>query len=261
MTAELPVLVDDPGTVEEVLPGGNVGGAVRVGSTVRRPTGPWTPAVHELLAFVADAGLDLVPRVLGTDARGREALTYLPGHVVPIGVEDLTDAQVASTMAWLRRFHETVAGFPRDTRRWRFAERGLGPGEIVCHHDVATYNLVFDGDALAGVLDWDVAGPGVPLDDVAIFAWNGPLLEPEADAAAVARGLRLVASSYGDVDPHDLLDHVPVRMANAVARIAAGARAGDPGMRRLGTVGEPDRTRRRLARLLQRTAELHDAIG
>ncbi|MEJ7741400.1 MAG: (deoxy)nucleoside triphosphate pyrophosphohydrolase [Nocardioidaceae bacterium] len=27
----------------EVLPGGNVGGAVRVGPTVRRSTGPWTP--------------------------------------------------------------------------------------------------------------------------------------------------------------------------------------------------------------------------
>lgn len=258
---EAATLVEETGEAEEVLPGGNVGGAVRVGATVRRPTGPWTPAVHELLAFLADAGLDLVPRVLGTDARGREVLTYLPGRVVAIGAEDLTDAQVVATMAWLRRYHEAVAGFPRDARRWRFAERGLGPGEIVCHHDVATYNLVYEGDALAGVLDWDVAGPGVPLDDVAIFAWNAPLLHPEVDAAVAARGLRLVARSYGDLDPHDLLDHVPVRMANAVARIAAGARAGEAGMLRLGTVGEPDRTRRRLARLLERSAELHDAIG
>ena len=262
MAAEpLVPLVDETGEAEEVLPGGNVGGAVRVGATVRRPTGPWTPAVHELLAFLADADLEHVPRVLGTDARGREVLTYLPGRVVPIGVEDLTDAQTAATMAWLRRYHEVVAGFPRGSRRWRFAERGLGPGEIVCHHDVATYNLVYEGDELAGVLDWDVAGPGVPLDDVAIFAWNGPLLRPEVDAVVAARGLRLVADAYGGLDPHDLLDHVPVRMTNAVARIAAGARAGDPGMLRLGTVGEPDRTRRRVARLLERTAELHDAIG
>ena len=32
------------------LGGGNVsGGVVRIGDTVRRPAGPWTPAVHALL--------------------------------------------------------------------------------------------------------------------------------------------------------------------------------------------------------------------
>src|SRR4051794_15572276 len=42
------------------LPGGNVGGAVRVGGTVRRPTGPWTPAVHRLLGHLASAGVAAV---------------------------------------------------------------------------------------------------------------------------------------------------------------------------------------------------------
>jgi hypothetical protein len=36
---------------EERLEGGYADGAVRVGSTVRRPAGPWTPAVHALLAY------------------------------------------------------------------------------------------------------------------------------------------------------------------------------------------------------------------
>ncbi|WP_197700840.1 hypothetical protein [Micromonospora purpureochromogenes] len=38
---------------EQRLVGGNVGGAVLVGDTVRRPTGPWTPAVHDLLDYLA----------------------------------------------------------------------------------------------------------------------------------------------------------------------------------------------------------------
>ncbi|HEV7828258.1 MAG TPA: hypothetical protein VGP04_05285 [Pseudonocardiaceae bacterium] len=37
---------------EQRLPGGNAGGAVLVDSTVRRPTGPWTPAVHALLCHL-----------------------------------------------------------------------------------------------------------------------------------------------------------------------------------------------------------------
>lgn len=246
---------------EVPLEGGNVGGAVRVGDTVRRPTGPWTPAVHELLGFLAGTGLPHVPRVLGIDDRGREVLTYLPGRVVPVGVERLTDAQLRSVAGWLREFHAVVAGFPRDRRRWRFADRALEPGEIVCHHDTAMYNLAFSGDELAGVFDWDVAGPGVPLDDVAILAWNSPLLDPRAPVEDVAHGLRVIAEAYGDLDPADLLAHVPVRMAAACDRIESGQRAGEPGMLRLGEIGEPGRTRERLAALAARGGELRAAVG
>ncbi|WP_028050952.1 phosphotransferase [Cellulomonas sp. URHD0024] len=242
---------------EIALPGGNVGGAVRVGDTVRRPTGPWTPAVHELLDFLAAAGVERVPRVLGIDDRGREILTFLPGHVLAIGTEQPSAAQTRSAMRWLRAFHTAVAGFPRQSRRWRFVERALEPGEIVCHHDTAIYNLAFDGDELAGVFDWDVAGPGVPLDDVAMYAWNSALLHPEADAAEMVDGLRTIADGYGSIGAGDLLDHVPVRIVAATDRIAAGQRAGDPGMLRLGEIGEPASTLARLARLSARIPELH----
>jgi len=246
--------------LEVPLPGGNVGGAVRVGDTVRRPTGPWTPAVHELLTFLADAGLDRIPRVLGIDDRGREILTYLPGHVLDIGTEAPSPTQVRSAMDWLRALHAAVAGFPRDSRRWRFVERALEPDEIVCHHDAAIYNMAFDGDRLAGVFDWDVAGPGIPLDDLAMFAWNSALLFPEADATETAAGLRVIADAYGGIDPHVLLDHVRVRMTSAADRIAAGQRAGDAGMLRLGTIGEPAATRGRVEVLVQRLPALHAVL-
>ncbi|RHA39654.1 aminoglycoside phosphotransferase family protein [Cellulomonas rhizosphaerae] len=249
------------GPDEVVLPGGNVGGAVLVGDTVRRPTGPWTPAVHELLDFLAAAGLPHVPRALGFDERGREVLTYLPGDVVPIGERALTDAQLTSAAAWLREYHRVVAGFPRGSRRWRFVERALGPGEIVCHHDTAMYNMAFDGDELAGVFDWDVAGPGVPIDDVAILAWNSPLLHPAAGPAEVAHGLRVIADGYGGLEPVAILDHVFARMTAAADRIEAGQRAGDAGMLRLGEIGEPANTRSRLAVLAPRRDVIARALG
>lgn len=246
---------------EVTLPGGNVGGAVRVGDTVRRPTGPWTPAVHELLEFLATAGVENIPRVLGIDERGREILTFLPGHVLDIGTERPSAAQTGSAMRWLRAFHTAVAGFGRESRRWRFVERALEPGEIVCHHDTAIYNMVFDGDELAGVFDWDVAGPGVPLDDVAMYAWNSAVLHPDGDGPEMADDLRAIARGYGGIDPHDLLDHVPVRITSATDRILAGQRAGDPGMLRLGMVGEPASTLDRLDTLSARLQELHDLLG
>src|SRR5205085_1116618 len=81
------------------LPGGKGGGTVRVGRTVRRATGPWSPAVHALLAHLTAAGLAEAPRVLGIDSAGREALTFLPGRVAdpdgagrPVGEALLAEA-------------------------------------------------------------------------------------------------------------------------------------------------------------------------
>jgi hypothetical protein len=60
---------------EQPLTGGNVSvGVVRVGDTVRRPSGPWTPAVHALLRYLGSAGFDGAPEPLGIDAQGREVL-------------------------------------------------------------------------------------------------------------------------------------------------------------------------------------------
>jgi len=259
--------VADP-KVEIPLAGGNVGGAVRVGDTVRRPTGEWTPAVHELMGHVRRVGLDAVPRVIGIDAKDREVLTYIPGRAVDLA--ETTPEQLRAGAAWLGRYHRAVAGFQPGKRRWRFEERAPGAREIICHHDATLYNMVFDGDRLAGVLDWDVAGPGSPLDDVAMLAWSGlPLYEERPDAevlerlevlvAGYAEGLdrgprsrlrlwsRLRGPRLGPVTAREVLEHVVTRMTDATDRIEAGQRAGDEGMRNLAKVDEPARTRAQLA--------------
>lgn len=64
---------------EEVSLGGNLNQAVRVGDTVRRRAGPWTPAVHSLLRYLEQAGFE-APRVLGIDEQGREILGYIAGE-------------------------------------------------------------------------------------------------------------------------------------------------------------------------------------
>jgi hypothetical protein len=77
---------------EVPLHGGNMSaGVVRVDNTVRRPAGPWTPAVHALLAHLHDAGFDGAPRPLGIDEQGREVLDFVPGVVAWPGHFDLLD--------------------------------------------------------------------------------------------------------------------------------------------------------------------------
>lgn len=244
---------------EATLEGGHVTGAVRVGATVRRGTGPWTPAVHDLLGHLTAAGLDGVPRVHGFDDQGREILDFLDGTVIDVDREELTDGQLASFAAWLRRFHDAVATFRPGPRRWYFAAADVPPDGIVCHNDVAPYNAAFDGDRLVGVFDWDLAGPGLPVNDLAFLVWNAvPLFRevPGWDLDRVAERLRVVAAAYGsDLGPAALAAEALERMRTAGERIAAGQAAGDPGMLRLAEVGEPART---LARVEAAAARLVD---
>jgi mutator protein MutT len=244
----------------EHLPGGNVGGAVRVGLTVRRPTGPWTPAVHNLLAFLGTAGLDGVPRVLGFDARGREVLTYRAGRALDVDTETASDDLLVEAVLWLRRYHDVVAAYRPTNATWRTSSAELSGGQIVCHNDVGAYNWVVEGHRFVGMIDWDMAGPGRPLDDLAFMAWNSLPLVRRLPMSDVVRRLRLMAASYGGVDPIELLDAVDTRMSSAASRITAGQESGDPGMLNLLQVGEPARMLTALAALRDRVPSIRSAL-
>ena len=252
---------EDVEPVEIALPGGNVGGAKLVGDVVLRPTGPWTPAVHELLHHLHRVGLDSIPRVLGVDAQAREMLTYIPGWSIEADTEPVSDALLTSGVAWLRRFHDAAATFrPAGVRRWRHGARVLADDEIVCHNDPGAYNWIVDGDRVVGVIDWDMAGPGVPIDDLAFMAWKSLPLHVDLPQDDVIRRLRLMTGTYGDVSPRDLLAHVQRRMGQAADNIEAGQRRGDPGLLNLRRIGEPERTRQAVSRLRDRLPALEAAL-
>jgi len=232
----------------ERLPGGNVTGAWRVGRTVRRAVGPWTPAVHALLHHLVDR-LDHVPRVEGMDARGREVLTYLPGRIVDEDTELLTDAQLWSLTRWTRELHEAVSDF-QHPGPWRFYP--VDEWSLIGHNDLGPYNVCFDGDDLAGVFDWDLAGPSTPLMELAFLAWNGVPLRRPIEAGEQARRLALMAEAYGEVSARQILEAVPGRIRLVLSGIPAAAAAGDPGMQNLVAFGEPERSRRALAALVER---------
>lgn len=230
-----PSSADDP----EVPLVGNVGGAVRVGRTVRRPVGPWTPAVDTLLRHLAPR-LDCVPRVHGFDAAGREVLDYLPGAVVDVDSVRLTDEQLESLVAWTGRFHRAVRSFHHDGP-WRCFPRA--DVSIIGHNDLGPYNCCFDGNSLAGVFDWDLAGPSTPLAELAFIAWNGVPLTRPAHPGEEARRLRLIAAAYpGRFTAREILQAVPGRVQLMLDGIPRAAAAGDVGMQNLMKAGEPQRS-------------------
>jgi Phosphotransferase enzyme family len=237
---------------------------------VRRPSGSWTPTVFALLEHLHSHGLPALPRPLGVDERGREMLTYVPGQTV--GAADRpawvrSDDVLVAAAQWLRRFHDAVRTFRPEAPVWRLSARALRPEEIVCHNDFAPYNLVVGSDpasggvVLRGVLDWDVAGPGRPIDDVAFAAWGFVLGEGDLPPVEAARRLRLLAGSYGGLTATTVLSAVPVRLRKSIERIRTGAGNGDPGMRRLLDSGAVAGVERALTRLARQAPAVEAELG
>jgi hypothetical protein len=227
---------------------GNVGGAVRIGATVHRPTGPWTPAVHALLRHLAGR-VPHIPQVLGFDGQGREVLSYLPGDVIDIDRESLTASQIRSLVTWTRDFHRAVAGFSHPGP-WRYFP--IDRPTLIGHNDIAPYNACFAGDRLVGVFDWDMSGPATPLSELAFIAWNCVPLWRASTPGYAAERLTVIADAYGGFDASRILRAVPERIRRMVDGIPVAAAAGDPGMTNLIAAGEPARTQRSLDELVRR---------
>jgi hypothetical protein len=244
----------------EHLPGA-VGGATRIGRTVRRPTGPWTPAVHELLTYLHDHGLHGIPSLHGVDDEGREVLEYVEGRGVPVDREVVLDTVLEEAGAWLRDFHDIVEGFrPEGTRIWRGGQAELAAGEIICHHDPGAYNWIVQSGHFVAMIDWDMAGPGRAIDDLAFLAWTAIPLYREIPVEDVARRLGLLVETYGEWGPMTLLEAVVTRMSVAADRIEAGQARGDQGFLNLATIGEPQRTRDRVAAFRERIPDIEAAL-
>ncbi|MFJ2193824.1 phosphotransferase [Kitasatospora sp. NPDC087861] len=218
---------------EEILTGGGVNNVVRIGETVRRPTGPWTLAVHALLSHLAAAGFTGAPKAHGVDDRGREVLDFIPGQVGADSIfGDDGDARLRAVGRLLRAFHDTTAGFcPPAGTIWYFPSRG--PVEVICHGDVAPYNTVFRKGLPVALIDFDTAHPGPRIWDVAYAAYRFVPLTVAPDEGAVpmdeqARRLRLFADAYklADKDRGALVEIAITRLEHLVAHMKAQAAAG-----------------------------------
>ena len=193
---------------EEPLTGGLAHARVfRVGDTVRRPAGAWTPTNHALLRHLAGKGF-AAPVPFGLDDKEREVLSYLPGiaglRPWPEALRETAGARDVGAM--LQAYHAAVADFvPPVPAIWRHGAQAMTPGEIVLHGDFGPYNLIWYGGALTGVIDFELARPGPAIEDAVFAVLRVAHLRPDETARAVGfagvpdRRARLnaFASGYG----------------------------------------------------------------
>lgn len=221
-------------TPEQPLEGGHMSCVVRVGETVHRDAGPWTPRVHALLSLLHAKGMVGVPRPLGMDEQGREVLSFLHGQAggsPPVGAQR-SDRALVQAAQMLRALHDATAGVATSwTSGWRLPSRA--PVEVICHGDFAPYNGVFvDGD-LVGVFDFDFAHPGPRRWDLAYALYRfAPLADPDrgegfGSPPEQARRLRLFCDAYGLDDRSGLMRVVSERLQWMVDILLDGQAVGD----------------------------------
>ena len=88
---------------------------------------------------------------------------------------------------------------------------------MICHNDFAPYNLIYDETGFNSIIDFDLAGPGPKIRDVAYAAyWLVPLsfsahdMKPFSidDANNDSQRLHRFCDAYGIQADNDLLDMV-----------------------------------------------------
>lgn len=237
---------------EQVLFGGFVSTVRRRGDEVHRSMGNRHQYVHRLLRHLEERGWGGAPRLLRVEPPATEVLTYLDGLS---GADD--DIRLAASepagLAALARLVRELHDLTADTAL-------AGDSEVVCHHDLDPRNTVFrrgaNGIEPVAFVDWDLAGPGRRIEDVAHLVWQFVPLGPGTDIGRAARGLAVVCEAYGLPDRSELVPTVLWWQRRCADGIDEGARAGDPAMARLVELGVPDHVRRQETWTAQHAEEL-----
>jgi len=106
---------------------------------------------------------------------------------------------------------------------------------VICHGDPGPWNFVWDGDDAVGLVDWDFAHPGDPIEDVAYaLKWFTPLRPDDLalswhhfpEVPDRRHRVAVFLDEYGDLGDFDLVDAVVASTESTMARERLLAEAG-----------------------------------
>jgi phosphotransferase family enzyme len=219
------------------LTGGVSADVTRIGDTVRRTPSAGAATVHRFLEYLHSRGFDRVPRPRGFADDGSELFEFIEGRAghPPITEDIASDDALISAARAIREFHDVSVDFT--ATGW--AADGADPSgaaEVICHNDLAPFNLIYHERSVAAIIDWDGAAPGRRAWDLAYAAWRLVPLHRPAYAELVgwpeldrARRLALFVDSYGLDEPAraeliGLIRERQIRTIEGMRRLAQAGR-------------------------------------
>ncbi|TDL30850.1 aminoglycoside phosphotransferase [Jeotgalibacillus sp. S-D1] len=226
---------------EELLTGGNVSKVYRLGNTVRREMTENSRRVHALLKHLEAKNIEFTPRFLGIDEQGREILSFIEGEAGNYPLKDyMWSSEALEKIAKMqRRYHDAVKDFEVG-EYWKPVVQTSDQAEVICHNDFAVYNMIFADGIPVGLIDFDVAGPGPVLWDIAYTLYTCVPLsrfylvetgekcfyQSSSDAKRIKERINLFFEAYGIQGSKDCLDMVLFRLEDLCKTIESHANEG-----------------------------------
>lgn len=227
---------------KERLTGGNVSSVYRMGNTVRRELKPESSGIHRLLKHLENKNFHYAPKFLGIDEHGKETLSFIEGEAghYPLKGYMWSNDVLKEIAKMLRLYHEAVSDFPL-LDEFKPIDNTPQKVEVLCHNDFAIYNIIFNHQKPVGIIDFDVAGPGPKIWDIAYTLYTClPLsrfylsetaqkiyYNPSRHASLINQRLKLFFEAYGEEIPQNFLEIVLLRLEGLCKTIKRKAHEGD----------------------------------
>lgn len=210
--------------------------------------------VFELLNHLEKQGFEGAPRFLGIDDSNREIVTFIAGDVPGNDYPELepymwSDDTLLALARLLRRFHNATEGSTLLMKgKWQLSYVDDSAHEVICHNDAALYNVVFQNEIPVAFIDFDKAGPGPRMWDIAYALYTSvPLASFSPDhssrttvayqsdlhAAERRRRIQLFFESYGTPVPNELQQWIIERLAAMCDTLRNGAAEGNAAFQRM----------------------------
>lgn len=214
---------------------------IRMGEEVHRRPMHDNTEVHRLLEHLEAVGFELAPRFLGVTDEGIERLSYIEGQTgyPPLPAVLRSNEALQNVARAIKRFHDASQSFiPTSGDAWNGYEFAR-PARFDCigHHDLAPWNMIFNGTEVVGIIDWDSAGPSSRVWDLAYAAHQFVPFHATEGLAAWGweqvpdrRGrLRLFLDAYDEgLSAEELVDTAVLRIYGIGAYLDRQVRSGNP---------------------------------
>lgn len=197
-----------PSPYDHTLTSGVTAHTPHPGDVVRRRARQKDLAIRTFLRYLRHSGFERAPEPAGVNGDGCEAFDGIEGRTgySPITDDIASDEALISAAQAIRGFHDLSARFAKWQRlEWdtRSADP-TGQAEVICHNQLAPFNLVYREREVVAIVDWTRAAPGRRVWDLAYAAWwlvplHGPMYARQMGWPAVdrRRRLALLAEAYG----------------------------------------------------------------
>jgi thiamine kinase-like enzyme len=170
---------------------------------VKRPIEKWSNNIHSLLRHFHNIGLP-VPKIIKTDNQ-YEYLEYINGEL--IHPHKWNDELLYELAILVKNLHLSAKTFESNKnmewKQWYLRE--IGNSTICSHGDIAPWNVITNGNKIAGLIDWEMAGPIDPIIELARICWLFPQLFDDdlgklyelPSPKKRAEQVRLILDTYG----------------------------------------------------------------